>query len=579
MKLNKKLAGIIAGALCLITIGGIAAYLTSTKTLRNTITVGHNEIDIIETFEPPAALIPGTTFRKEVSVKNTGPVACYVRVMVTPNDIMAIINDGVRLSSKYAQEDGSGRLPDYNNRDWELVESENGITSWYYYKEPLQPGEETTSLFDHVTLLEEARSVDTGASGVVSDPNEVPSWMEDFDITIYAESYQAENEDGPFENYEAAWAHYQMNRPVWNLNENSVIEAEYTGGSIFTGQIMTPDMFTVTATDEEGHVTQLQPYADYIVVIDPSDYIEGTESQYIDAITITKETIAHILVGNPSSDAPLAEKEVTVHAIGLNDEGVQLKPEFITQEQPLVLGDEITSDMFRVTAIAPDGTTHELEQEICIPVIPTDDPECDLELDENHHYNKAVISGANTEVTLLCAYDLLALELGQYDDAFASVTINVPGLAPVAECVQVTYIGPNLKIGDTVLPEYFDVIMTDNNGFTMPVPNDMYAVLMPATNPDDPENIIINEKPYTQPIATSTSNTFTVILPFAEDNIICKDIEVPATAGTTTFSANKSAEKQQIPEKPFDFKAYIPEAPETEPSTNSISELVKSCFK
>ena len=93
MKLNKKLAGIIAGTLCLITIGGIAAYLTSTKTLRNTITVGHNEIDIIETFEPPAALIPGTTFRKEVSVKNTGPVPCYVRVTIIPNDDISLLKE------------------------------------------------------------------------------------------------------------------------------------------------------------------------------------------------------------------------------------------------------------------------------------------------------------------------------------------------------------------------------------------------------------------------------------------------------------------------------------------------------
>lgn len=429
MKLNKKLAGIIAGALCLIAIGGIAAYLTSTKTLRNTITVGHNEIDIIETFEPPAALIPGTTFQKEVSVKNTGPVACYVRVMVTPNDIMALIKDGVRISSKYAQEPNPNTFLDYNDRDWELIPSENGITSWFYYKEPLQPGEETTSLFDHITLrklLREARSVDTG-SGVVNDQNEVPSWMEDFDLTIYAESYQAENEDEPFENYEAAWTHYQMNRPVWNLNENSTINVEYINTEpIIMGQELTPDMFHVTATDEEGHITELQPYVDYMTAIDQSDYIpEAPENSWERAYANQKNTKLHILVGLDQGSTILADIETTVGpAVSLLDEGVQINVEF-DPTYPVVVGDDIYANQFKVTATTSDGKTFELIPEHHYDAyVPTTDPNCDFEFDENHRYNYAIATGPNTEVTLI--FMLGWGEMTEEGLPFITVPVNVP---------------------------------------------------------------------------------------------------------------------------------------------------------
>lgn len=429
MKLNKKLAGIIAGTLCLITIGGIAAYLTSTKTLRNTITVGHNEIDIIETFEPPAALIPGTTFRKEVSVKNTGPVACYVRVMVTPNDSMTLIKDGVRISSKYAQEPNPNTFLDYNDRDWELIPSENGITSWFYYKEPLQPGEETTSLFDHITLrklLRETQSVDTG-SGVADDPDEVPPWMEDFDLTVYAESYQAENEDGPFENYEAAWTHYQMNRPVWNLNENSTINVEYINTEpIIMGQELTPDMFHVTATDEEGHVMELQPYVDYMTAIDQSDYIpEAPENSWMPPYAMQKNTKLHVLVSLDQSQTILTDIETTVGpAVSLLDEGVQINVEFDPTD-PVVVGEDIYADQFKATATTSDGQTFELIPERHYEAyIPTTDPDCDFEFDENHRYNYATATGPNTEVTLI--FMLGWGEMTEEGLPFITVPVNVP---------------------------------------------------------------------------------------------------------------------------------------------------------
>lgn len=528
MKLNKKLAGIIAGALCLITIGGIAAYLTSTKTLRNTITVGHNEIDIIETFEPPAALIPGTTFRKEVSVKNTGPVACYVRVMVTPNDIMAILNDGVRLSSKYAQEDSSGHLPYYNNRDWELVESETGIASWFYYKEPLQPGEETTSLFDHITLLEELRPVDTG-SDVIDDPNEVPSWMEDFDLTVYAESYQAENEDGPFENYEAAWAHYQMNRPIWNLNENSTINVEYINTEpIILGQELTPDMFHVTATDEEGHVMELQPYIDYITAIDESDYIpEAPEDSWVPAYAMQKNTKLHILVSLDQDQTIFTDVETTAGpAVSLLDEGVQINVEFDTTE-PIVVGEDIYPDQFKVTATTSDGKTFEL-----IPghhydaYIPTTDPDCDFELDENHRYNYATATGPNTEVTLI--FMLGWGEMTEEGLPFITVPVNVPAAELTSDYIDVQYTGPELTVGDIIQHEDFKVVLTDHQGHEYQLQaHDDYGAFIQT---DDPDSSVItsNGQYYEEAWAKSTSNTVTIIVMSLGDNNILKTVEIPA---------------------------------------------------
>ena len=175
MKLNKKsciLAAVIVGLLC---IGGIAAYLTAAAKITNTVTVGYNEIEIVEDFTPPIEMKPGVSFQKEVAVSNTGPVDCFVRVL--------------SLFSRSDMED----LCDvnYNTQDWEYNETDQ----YWYYKHSLKAGETTEPLFDTVKIHDDASETAIKA----------------FDIIVYAESYQ---DSGEFSNYQAAWEHFQINHPA-----------------------------------------------------------------------------------------------------------------------------------------------------------------------------------------------------------------------------------------------------------------------------------------------------------------------------------------------------------------------------
>ena len=175
MKVNKKKGIIVAAVLSLLCIGGIAAYLTTATKITNTITVGYNEVEIVEDFTPPIEMKPGVSFQKEVAVSNTGPVDCFVRVL--------------SLFSRSDMED----LCDvnYNTQDWEYNETDQ----YWYYKHSLKAGETTEPLFDTVKIHDDASEAAIKA----------------FDIIVYAESYQ---DSGEFSNYQVAWEHFQINHPA-----------------------------------------------------------------------------------------------------------------------------------------------------------------------------------------------------------------------------------------------------------------------------------------------------------------------------------------------------------------------------
>lgn len=175
MKVNKKKGIIVAAVLSLLCIGGIAAYLTTAAKITNTVTVGYNEVEIVEDFTPPIEMKPGVSFQKEVAVSNTGPVDCFVRVL--------------SLFSRSDMED----LCDvnYNTQDWEYNETDQ----YWYYKHSLKTGETTEPLFDTVKIHDDASEAAIKA----------------FDIIVYAESYQ---DSGEFSDYQAAWEHFQINHPA-----------------------------------------------------------------------------------------------------------------------------------------------------------------------------------------------------------------------------------------------------------------------------------------------------------------------------------------------------------------------------
>lgn len=164
MKKIKKPSIIIALVLLAI-IGGIAAYFADGDTKTNRLRIGSNDIKIIEDFNPPEDIEPGTSFKKEVTIKNTGLSNCYARVKVvfTRSDMKDV------------------SIIDWNTSSWKYDESDG----YYYYNKPLKKDEISDPLMENVTISEFAEA----------------EKLNSYDIIIYAESIQADT----FENYKDAW--------------------------------------------------------------------------------------------------------------------------------------------------------------------------------------------------------------------------------------------------------------------------------------------------------------------------------------------------------------------------------------
>lgn len=137
-------------ALCCLAVlaTGTLAYFTAEETAQNVITMGALKMDLVELNEKGKPwtdvenIVPGMEVTKKAFVKNTGTVDFYTRVKIT---------------KRFVNEQGE-KLPELNTglveldlgEDWKLDED-----GFYYYKEPVAPGEETKPLFTTVTFSTE----------------------------------------------------------------------------------------------------------------------------------------------------------------------------------------------------------------------------------------------------------------------------------------------------------------------------------------------------------------------------------------------------------------------------------------
>lgn len=153
MKHKKKwLAVLVLLGFILALLPFSTAYLSHVETKDNLITIGNNDIMIEEEFNPPKEWQPNTTYKKDVKIRNTGTVPCFIRVyaVLSDTDIPATM--------------------DYNSVKWTKGEGD-----YWYYNDIVSPGAVTSSLITQVTIAS-------------ADADQLKS----FNIIIYAESIQAE---------------------------------------------------------------------------------------------------------------------------------------------------------------------------------------------------------------------------------------------------------------------------------------------------------------------------------------------------------------------------------------------------
>lgn len=159
------------------TVGSTAAWLVSKPAaVENDFVPGKVACQVLENFGTES----GASVKRDVRVQNTGNTDAYIRVLLvfTWKD-----KDGNIFSNK-PQEDKDYQI-NKNLTDWIKQESDAG--TYYYYKKPVAPGEETDVLIellrqaDGVTGPENGKyklSVDILADAVQADPPEAvaDSW-------------------------------------------------------------------------------------------------------------------------------------------------------------------------------------------------------------------------------------------------------------------------------------------------------------------------------------------------------------------------------------------------------------------
>lgn len=196
--MKKKLFVLAVIVLCFaVTASGSFAYYSYEDKAHNVITTGGIDIEIEETMRRidgtitnfPADGIhnaePGGTYSKIVKVENVGENAAWVRAKVEIEVIAA--NGTTMIPVEYVN--GVG----YRLISVDMLEGWlDGGDGYYYYREPLAPGEKTTALFDRVkydwrmgnayqnsttNIIIYAQGVQTANNG--SDVMQVLGWPQD----------------------------------------------------------------------------------------------------------------------------------------------------------------------------------------------------------------------------------------------------------------------------------------------------------------------------------------------------------------------------------------------------------------
>ncbi len=149
-------------------IGAVFAYFTQQKLQENKVLVGENESKIEEEFPEPS--IKEVNLKK-VEIHNNQSVPCFARVKLLWSDF------SVKQKSTI----------DIDEENWEY----NKEDEYYYYKKVLAPNTGVAKFFSVLRM-------------------ENPEEQDDFEVTVYEETYQQGNF---LENqYKEAFLEYQKNR-------------------------------------------------------------------------------------------------------------------------------------------------------------------------------------------------------------------------------------------------------------------------------------------------------------------------------------------------------------------------------
>ncbi len=163
-------AVIAACVLCIFASASAYAFFQASDEAINNFSVFDCSVSIVEDFEVPETVKPGTQIVKDVKFENTGSGSCYVRAYV--NFDKASANAWAHIV--------------FNEQDW--TESSDGF---YYCTSPIAKGELSPSVCSKVVIEETA------------DEDEIES----FDVLVSVEAVPAKSPTGnAYESAQEAFA-------------------------------------------------------------------------------------------------------------------------------------------------------------------------------------------------------------------------------------------------------------------------------------------------------------------------------------------------------------------------------------
>lgn len=195
--MKKKIAIGAVLVLCLsMLIYSTIAYFNTADTARNVITAGDIKIELQETairdgeeilFEQSQErfdVMPGQDVSKIVMVKNTGSNPAYIRVEV--QKAIALAAD--------AQGDVDLELVslDFDSEKWTLRND-----GYYYYNEPLAPGETTAALFRNVKFDTGMGNMYQGSTATIKVSAQATQVKNNGDNALDAKGWPADDATSP----------------------------------------------------------------------------------------------------------------------------------------------------------------------------------------------------------------------------------------------------------------------------------------------------------------------------------------------------------------------------------------------
>ena len=217
---------LIIGVLCVI--GYTIAYFTTSDSFDNKFYASDYVVEVEETFESPDHWEPGDTTPKEVIATNRSEFPVAVRVKLTPSwedangDPLPIFDTDDNLAAIV-------NFTDNYTSKW------NYIDGYYYYLNPLEKDESTTSLLDSVTFNKKVNSGSTTNCQTTNGVLKCTSTLNDYAGGKY--KLKVDIETCQYNKYEEIWGVYI------NYWHTQTLMEHYTGGNYVFDKSISRDYF------------------------------------------------------------------------------------------------------------------------------------------------------------------------------------------------------------------------------------------------------------------------------------------------------------------------------------------------